>query len=410
VQKKERACFLFHNILFVKIRPRQSTKVEGLFSFYLCLMRQILTALVLICISWSPVSSQVSYLNRPDLLDKVGSCLKQTYAFSFQEARTIQSELQAATPDHPAPIFLEAMIVYWEHFPLAPSDEASKQFISLMDQVIVLSRGLRKDSLTYTEGVFFDLFGRAFKAMFWADNGKSGKLIPDLGNMYRYTKKGFELKDKFVEFHFSTGLYNYYIEAYPEAHPAYKPLLVFMHDGDRELGLKQLHYAINNAVFLKVEALLFMSLIQLNYENDINSAAIYAERLVRDYPGNIFYQGHLITILLHQHRYKNARSLIQAMAKQNDRYTEMIRSFSSAYMAEKETGEESRAREAYLETIELAESFGPYADTYRAMAYMGLSRLYEKQGLHQDSKAFARKASRFTPYAFILEEQAPGAR
>lgn len=260
----------------------------GLFSFYLCLMRQILFALVLICISWFPVSSQVSYLNRPDLLEKVESCLKQTYAFSFQEARKIQSELQIATPDHPSPIFLEAMIVYWEHFPLAPSDEASKQFISLMDQVIVLSRKLRKDSLTYTEGVLFDLFGRAFKAMFWADNGKSGKLIPDLGNMYRYTKKGFELKDQFVEFYFSTGLYNYYIEAYPEAHPAYKPLVAFMHKGDRELGLKQLHHAINNAIFLKVEALLFMSLIQLNYENDINTAAIYAEKLVRDYPGNIF--------------------------------------------------------------------------------------------------------------------------
>lgn len=98
------------------------------------------------------------------------------------------------------------------------------------------------------------------------------------------------------------------------------------------------------------------------------------------------------------------------MTKQNDRYTEMIRSISSAYMSEKETGEESQAREAYLETIELAESFGPYADTYRAMAYMGLSRLFEKQGLHKDAEAYARKASRLTSYAFILEAQASGAR
>jgi len=61
------------------------------------------------------------------------------------------------------------------------------------------------------------LFGRAFKAMFWADNGKSGKVVPDLRTMYKRTKEGFELKDRFVEFYFSTGLYNYYIEAYPEA-------------------------------------------------------------------------------------------------------------------------------------------------------------------------------------------------
>jgi hypothetical protein len=288
--------------------------------------------------------------------------------------------------------------------------EESEEFINLMDRVIELSARLREDSLTFTEGVFFDLFGRAFKAMFWADNGKSGKLIPDLGNMYRYTKKGFEIKDQFVEFYFSTGLYNYYIEAYPEAHPGYKPLVAFMHKGDRELGLKQLNYAINNAVFLKVEALLFMSLIQLKYENDINTAAIYAEKLVREYPENIFYQGHLITILLHQRRYRYVRSLLQTTASQKDPYSEMIRSLSAAYMAEKETGQDSQASAAYLETIVHAESFGPYADIYRAMGYMGLSRLFSKKGLFNESETYARKASRLTSYDFILDGRPSPAR
>jgi len=314
------------------------------------------------------------------------------------------------TPHHPAPIFLEALIVYWDNFPLAPGIQASDEFINLMDQVIERSDLLRKDSLTYTEGVFFDLFGRAFKAMFWADNGKAGKLIPDLGNMYRYTKKGFELKDQFVEFYFSTGLYNYYIEAYPEAHPGYKPLVAFMHKGDRELGLIQLNYAIANAVFLKVEALLFMSLIQLKYENDLNSAAIYAEKIVREYPENIFYRGHLITILLHQHRYAQVRKQLQASVHHKGPYADMIRSLSNAFMAEKVTGEDGPARAAYLQTLELAEGLGPYGDTYRAMGFMGLSRLFEKQGRHDESEAYARKASRLTTYAFILEEQYPSAR
>jgi hypothetical protein len=360
--------------------------------------------LVMICLSYAVASSQVSYLERPDLLESVGTCLQHTYAFSFQEARSIQSELLEATPGHPAPLFLDALIVYWENFPLAPSNQASKEFINLMDRVIDLAEVLREDTICYTEGVFFDLFGRAFKAMFWADNGKTGKLIPDLGKMYRYTKKGFELKDQFVEFYFSTGLYNYYIEAYPEAHPGIKPLIAFMHKGDRELGLKQLHHAINHVVFLKVEAILFMSLIQLKYEYDINSAAIYAERLVQDYPGNIFYQGHLITILLHQQRFEHVRNLLLATANQKDPYSEMIRQLAVAFMAEKESGEESRARTAYLKVAELAESFGTFADTYKAMAYMGLSRLFEKQGQHRDSEVYARKASRLTNYAFILEE------
>jgi hypothetical protein len=367
-------------------------------------MRRLLLTIGWISISWTYASSQVSYLDRADLLEKAEVCLQHTYGFSFEEARSIQTELSSSTPDHPAPLFLEALIVYWENFPLAPSTEASKHFISLMDKCIELSKELREDTLTYTEGVFFDLFGRAFKAMFWADNGKTGKLIPDLGNMYRYTKKGFDLQEEFVEFYFSTGLYNYIIEAYPEAHPAIKPLVAFMHKGDQELGLKELHHAISNTVFLKVEAILFMSLIQLNYEKDLNSAAIYAERLVKNYPGNILYQGLLINILLHQHRYDCVRTVLEETASQEDNYSVMIRTFAAAFLAEKKSGDKNQARSGYMETIELAESFGPIADIYGAMGYMGLSRLHEREGLVKEAEDFKRKASRLTTYEFILEE------
>lgn len=366
-------------------------------------MRRLLTLLTIMSTSWTLASTQTSYLDRPDLLEQAGKCLKQTYAFSFPEARSIQEDLQEATPGHPAPSFLKALIVYWENFPLAPGTDPGEEFILLMDRVIDMSQALREDSLTYTEGVFFDLFGRAFKAMFWADNGKAGKVIPDLGNMYRYTKKGFELKDQFTEFYFSTGLYNYYIEAYPEAHPSYKPLVAFMHKGDREQGLKELNHAISHAVFLKVESLLFMSIIQLKYENDLNSASIYAEKLVGNYPENIFYQGHLITILLYQQRYEKVRQLLAATAEQKDNYSSMIRSLAAAFMAEKEIGDVHLARTAYMETIALADGFGPFADTYGAIGYMGMSRLSERQGFHKEASSYARKASRLTSYSFILE-------
>jgi hypothetical protein len=257
---------------------------------------------------------------------------------------------------------------------------------------------------TYLEGVFFDLFGRAFMAMYWADNGKPGRVVPDLRTMYRYTKEGFKLKEQFNEFYFSTGLYNYYIEAYPEAHPVYKPLVSFMHEGDKQLGLMQLNYAINHAIFLKVESMLFMSLIQLNYEKDLNTAAIYAERLHRNYPRNRYYQGHLITILLHQHRYQQVLEVIDSMKAQDDTYSEMIRLLADAFISEKQTGDQRRAGKGYWETIEQADRFGPFADIFKAMGYMGLSRIHEKKGQTTETKRYARKASKLTVYSFILDE------
>jgi len=308
------------------------------------------------------------------------------------------------TPDHPAPSFLKALIIYWENFPLSPDNKDSKQFVNLMKRSVKLSEKYLENERTHLEGIFFDLFGRAFQAMYWADNGKSSKVVPDLRIMYKYTKEGFHLKDQFYEFYFSTGLYNYYIEAYPEAHPVYKPMLAFMHKGNKEKGLQQLNYAINHSVFLKVEATLFMSLIQLNYEKDLNTAAIYAERLYREYPRNMYYQGHLITILLHQHRYNKVRELLESTNTQKDNYSKMIRQMAHAFMAEKRTGNYQLAENNYWTTVKLADSFGPIADQFKAIAYMGLSRLHRKKQMAGEARRYSKKASNHTVYQFILDE------
>lgn len=374
------------------------------FYSYIYRMRKLWIIGVLGSLLCMPVFSQVSYLRRPDLMEKVKTGLTSTYNFDFARARGIQLDLLLATPEHPAPPFLEALIIYWEHFPLQPDDPVSERFVHLMDQSVEMAGELIKHEDTYLEGIFFDLFGRAFKAMFWADNGKSAKVVPDLGPMYRKTKEGMELKDEFTEFYFSTGLYNYYIEAYPEAHPGYKALLSFMQKGDRQLGLVQLKYAIDHTVFLKVEAMLFMSIIQLQYEQDLKTAALYAGRLYSDYPDNTYYQGHLITILLHLNRFGAVQEVLSSMEGQKDRWTELVRTLADSYMAEKQSNNEAEAGVGYQKLLDLADSFGPIADAYSAMAYMGLSRIYEKRGFESEARKFSRKASKHTSYPFILGE------
>ena len=371
---------------------------------YLCLMSRNLAAIILIILSGVLTKAQVSYLGRQDLLNKVDSCLTHTYNFSFGKAHQFQKELLSDTPKHPAPYFLNALIVYWENFPLLPKDENADRFVKLMDRTIDLAKDYMESEQTHLEGVFFDLYGRAFKAMFWADNGKTGKVIPDLRIMFKHTKEGFELKEDFNEFFFSTGLYNYYIEAYPEAHPVYKPVVSFMQEGDKKLGLQQLNHAINHSVFLRVESMLFMSLIQLKYEEDLNTSAIYAERLFRQYPNNIYYQGHLVTVLLYQRRFTKVREVIKSMENQDGPYTEMIRTMASAFITEKETNNHKLAGRQYQNTIKLANSFGPFTNQFAAIAYMGLSRLNSQKGLFSEAKKNARKADNLTTYRFILDD------
>ena len=135
---------------------------------------------------WTPGFSQLSYLHRPDLLEKVEKGLHHTYNFAFEEAREIQLDLLKASPNHPAPVFLEALIIYWEQFPLLPGNPAAERFVYLLDRCEEMADELVKREETYQEGLFFDLFGKAFKAMFWADNGKSGKVVSDLSHVQTY--------------------------------------------------------------------------------------------------------------------------------------------------------------------------------------------------------------------------------
>ncbi len=276
-------------------------------------------------------------------------------------------------------------------------------FIDLLDQSLDQAEKMQKSEHTWLEGIFFDLFSRAFKAMFWADNGKTGKVIPDLGPMYSSTKEGFILMDQFSEFYFSTGLYNYYVEAYPEAHPGYKALVAFMRNGDRELGLEQLDYAIKHTTFVKVQSQLFMSLIQLNYENDLEAASFFAEELYSSYPRNPYFQGLLVIIFLHLNQYEQVDEILDATKSQEGMFSEMVRLLARAYISEK-SGDGEGAETKYLSCIKIADKLGPFTDTFMAVGYMGLSRLQEEKGLYNEAKKYARKASDYTNYSFILGE------
>lgn len=359
--------------------------------------------LIAILMSSSMLIAQSSILERPGLMSIADSCLNHSYNFEFVKARHFQKELERTIPDNPAPWFLEAMIMYWENFPLTPEDVNSDRFNNLLDHCVELSVILQDNEPTRLEGVFFELFSRAFKAMFWADNGKSGKVIPDLGPMYRHAKEGFELMEQFNEFYFSTGLYNYYIEAYPQAHPGFKALVAFMQDGDRELGLEQLNYAIKHTTFVKVQSVLFMTIIQLNYENDLNKAASFAEGLHASYPQNLYFQGLLLIIYLYLEEYEPAGKLMDGIAKQEDAYSKLLIQMGTAYKAEM-NGDLDMAESKYFSCIELAESLGPFTDTYMAIAFMGLSRIQEEKGREKEAKKYAKKAGDYTAYTFIIGE------
>jgi len=98
------------------------------------------------------------------------------------------------------------------------------------------------------------------------------------------------------------------------------------------------------------------------------------------------------------------REVLQAMKIQDDRYTEMIKTMASAFMVEKEAHNYQLAEKRYMKTIEMADSFGPFAEQIEAIGYMGLSRIYKAKGLKNEARRYARKAADHSVYSFIIDE------
>lgn len=347
--------------------------------------------------------SQVNILDQPDILEKVEKCLYLTYGFHFDEAQELQSQLERRLPNHPAPFFLRALIIYWGNFPLLPDNPKVDEFETAIEQTLENCKSMINTQDGNLEGIFFDMHARAFEGMFWADNGKISKVIPDLDNMYRSTMKGIEYKDQFKEFYFSSALYNYYMEVYIDKHPIYKPLVFFFHKGDKALGLRELEFATKNTTYIKYEAILFMSLIQLNYEENLDSALDYMSILYNNFPDNIYYLAQYLIILLHNKNYSVAAALDAKLLDDKDDFHQMIYFMCEGFLQENTTSNDVLATANYKKTIFISEKIGPFADLYAAIAYAGLARIAGNDHDENLARKYRRSSSQHSTYDFILD-------
>ena len=355
-------------------------------------------------------SCQAFILDSPHLQENIEKCLYATYACDFNEAEKLQISLLEEIPHHPAPYFLKALIIYWENFPLLPDDLLVEDFEKYIEEAIELADKIIDVSPDNLEGIFFDMHARAYRAMFWADNGKPARVIRDIDNMYRQTLKGIELKDKFEEFYFSSGLYNYYIVAYVELHPAYKPLAALFRSGDKATGLAELKYASEISTYLRYESLLFLSLLELNYEGNIDRSLEYAALLYNYFPSNIYFTTNYLITLLYSSNFTVASILNESIPVEKGDYYKMVHYMAEAFMYENQTGNFLAAKEFYLKTISKAESLGAIANIYGAIAYAGLSRIAAKENDDKLSRKYSRRSSTLSSYKFILDYPLSSAR
>jgi hypothetical protein len=373
-----------------------------LLSLILNLNMRISLIIVILSIS-SQTFSQIKIIEDTIVLRLLTRGVNHIYNYEFSPAEDLYDSIAERLPGHPVLPFYKGLIHYWKNLPLIPDGPGSDEFVHSMEEVIAMSNVMLKKNSENIEAIFYNLASRSFLILYYADNGLPAKVFIHLGDIYRNVMKGFEIQDQFIDFYFYTGLYNYYVEAYPETHPIYYAFTILCKRGNKELGLDMLDYAFRNAYFMQLEAGNFLSILYLSFENNPSKAVHYMRELHNRYPNNNFFLSRYAELLLMNNDYELAKPVIDTLFFLDDFNVMKAYVFRGIY-EEFYRKDLEKAKDDYLKGVELSVPFGPRADYQVAYAYIGLSRYYKDKGDSENSKKYYKMAKESISYPYVYED------
>lgn len=323
------------------------------------------------------------------------------YGFRFSEARQTALKLSEAYPDHPVLYLYNGMLTYWSNHPLTPMSQASDLYEKDMTTCISLCEK-EENPEDYAEYLLANLGARGMLLMYYADNNLQSKINPMVIDTYRYIRESFNYTSAYPDFNFFTGLYNYYREAYPEAHPIYKVVAFLFPRGDRIKGIHEMQNAAFNSIMLKAEAYAFLSYIFMSFENNYQLALPYARELYELYPANLPYTAGFLKNLLLLKSYDEAEEIIKSLNSNiTNRYFLGQLSVFNGILMEKKYRDYDQAEKYYNRGISQLSALGYYGNDASSYAYFGLSRISGYRDDKQNRKTFRKMANELSYYPNI---------
>jgi hypothetical protein len=323
------------------------------------------------------------------------------YNFEFNNANKVYEEVRALYPGHPLTYLFKGMMIYWENYPLNITSEASDSFVKDMRQCIELcneSKGPADDA----EILLVNLCARGLLLLYYTDNYLSFEVFPLATSTYQCIRRSFNYTSSYSDFYFFTGVYNYFREAYPEAHPVYKTLAFLFPKGSKAKGLNDLQIVAKNSILLKAESYTFLTNIFSDFENDYQKAAFYSKSLHDIYPANPEYQESYLKNLLLIKQYDEAEKEISSSASNiTNIYMQAQVTIFNGIIQEKKYHNTERAKELYLKGIKDISPFRSYGNEYAAYAYFGLSRISEINGDTNNQKVYRKLALKLADFKNI---------
>lgn len=319
------------------------------------------------------------------------------YNFDFTNADKVSTELSKLYPGHPVNYLFRGMMTYWKNYPLVTTSPARESFEADMRKSIELCDKY-KDPATEAEILLVNLCARGLLLLFYTDNDLSFEVFPIATSTYQCIRRSFGFTSLYSDFYFFTGIYNYFREAYPEAHPVYKTLAFLFPKGSKAKGLEDLAIVARNSIIMKAESYTFLTEIFLSYENNYTQATIYSKSLHKIYPENPAYLGAYIKNLLLIKQYDEAEKEINSVAQMQNPFLQAQVTIFKGILQEKKYRNFRQAEQLYTKGIKDISVFRSFGDEYAAFGYFGLSRISKNDGDQDNEKLYRKLALKLADF------------
>lgn len=340
----------------------------------------------------------------------VKEAMDQVYDCQGKKAIQTLNQLPARFKTHPVHPMLKGLALYWEFYPVESHSVHSGEYKKLMQESAQLSEKWYKLTKGHPEPIFFSMMSQMMLAKFNSDLGETMEAVGNMKTAWGHIKRGFDLTERFPEFQFTTGIYQYFREAYPEKHPAYQPFMLFFEKGDKERGIRMLQSAALNSPYTGPEAYCFLFRIYAFDRGDYVTAAKNSAVISKNFPNNTLFQQYHAEMLLFSKRYAEADSLLNATykASQENLYLATYWHALRGYQLEHYNKNYRKAAEHFAYAAEKSKGLKKTQNHVAALAHLGLARQALRDRDPAKAKKHFKKAEDLTSAVALRREAEAG--
>lgn len=238
-----------------------------------------------------------------DSLEHKGMTL--VYNMKFIEANDIFDKIIMFEPKNGVGYFLKSVNYYWMWLDNPQNKAIIKKYKEISDSSIDISEEMLDrnendiNAMFYLGGTYGNLgrfyaMNKSWWSAYW--DGKKGK---------NYLKDVVKRDSNYYDAYLGLGIYHYYADVLPKIIKFFSFILGI--EGNKELGLQELHLAIKKSKDTRTEAMFFLGAIYNDMEKNYEKALPLFKELFAEYPNNSIFGLALAKCYWELGRYESAK-------------------------------------------------------------------------------------------------------